>query len=174
VRTAPNLDGDWAGVRLCDDLAVSVAEQGRRLDVRAVNDADLAALGAAEGRGVEMLITLGTGMGSAVCIDGCLVPNLELGHHPLRDGHGYEDLVGDAELGRIGEDPWRERVDEIIVQLRKTWNFRALYIGGGNSRLLRQVDMPPDVTLIDNAVALRGGPRLWSLPTRESQPRVPG
>jgi predicted NBD/HSP70 family sugar kinase len=161
VRSAPNLDGDWSRVPLCQQLADQLASAGRSLPVRAVNDADLAALGAAAGEGVEMLITLGTGMGSAVCIDGRIVPNLELGHHPLRDGQRYEDLVADAELGRIGQAEWRERVSDIIVQLRKTWNFRTLYVGGGNARLLAAADMPADVVLVDNSVALRGGPRLF-------------
>lgn len=161
ARSAPNLDGDWTAVPLVVSLAERLRAAGRSVPVRAVNDADLAGIGAAEGSGVEMLITLGTGMGSAVLNDGVLVPNLELGHHPFREGKSYEQLVGDAALKEVGETAWRQRVMAVIAQLRPIWNFRRLYVGGGNARLLQPAAMPPDVQRVDNSIALLGGVRLW-------------
>ena len=159
--SAPNLEGNWAGVPLVARLEQRLAAEGLARPVRAVNDADLQALGVAEGDGVEMLLTLGTGLGSAVMVDGRLVPNLELGHHPFQQGQTYEQRVSDAVLKSIGDEPWRQRVREAIEQIRPIWNFRQLYLGGGNARLLRPSDLPSDVRLVDQRAPLLGGLKLW-------------
>ncbi|MBW1876192.1 MAG: ROK family protein, partial [Deltaproteobacteria bacterium] len=96
AQNAPNLGDElWRGVELNERLTHLLQRP-----VRAVNDADLQGLGVVRGKGVELVVTLGTGMGAALFTEGVLVPNLELGHHPLRDGHTYEDLVRDSELKR--------------------------------------------------------------------------
>jgi fumarate hydratase class II len=159
--SAPNLGGDWKGVSLVARLEEQLRTDGRPLPVRAANDADLQGLGVAEGLGVEMLLTLGTGFGSAVLIDGRLVPNLELGHHPFREGKTYEELLGDAALKSIGEEPWCQRLLDAVAQIRPIWNFRRLYLGGGNARLFRAADLPADVRLVDQTAPLLGGLRLW-------------
>lgn len=82
VRTAPNLDDKaWPNLKLQDKIA-----QYTQKPTRVINDADLQGDGAIAGRGVALVLTLGTGLGSALYIDGLLVPNLELGHHPFQDG----------------------------------------------------------------------------------------
>lgn len=155
VRTAPNLDGDWSGV----DLAARVeALTGR--PSRALNDAGVQGLGAIEGRGVEACLTLGTGMGFSLFVDGAYVPNIELGHHPLRDGKTYEELVGDRALERVGKRRWRKRVAEAIAQVRHTFNPRRIYVGGGNARHLDGA-LPPDVRVVPNVAGLLGGVRMW-------------
>ncbi|MBI4703773.1 MAG: ROK family protein [Deltaproteobacteria bacterium] len=154
--SAPNLGPGWEGFPLA-----SRAEERLGVPVRVANDADLHGLAVIQGRGVEMLLTLGTGMGSAVYVDGRLVPNLELGHHPFGDGRTYEERIADAELARVGESVWRERVIETVDQVRRIWNFRKLYLGGGNARLLRQQDLPDDVRLVDNSAGVRAGVRLF-------------
>jgi polyphosphate glucokinase len=159
--SAPNLRGSWAGVPLAARLEERLAAEGLVRPVRAVNDADLQALGVAEGVGVEMLLTLGTGLGTAVMVDGKLVPNLELGHHPFKEGQTYERRVSDAVLKSMGEEPWRQRVFEVIAQIRPIWNFRRLYVGGGNARLLQGVELPTDVQLVDQRAPLVGGLKLW-------------
>src|SRR5690606_415319 len=104
VRTAPNLDtAAWRGFPLERALLEIVG-----CPVRALNDADLQGYGVIAGRGVELVLTLGTGMGAALFTDGHLVPNLELGHHPFEKGHSYEERVSDAELKRIGKPRWNE------------------------------------------------------------------
>jgi polyphosphate glucokinase len=154
--TAPNLDEGWAGVELG-------AEMERRLGkpVRVANDADIQGLGVIEGKGFEMVITLGTGMGSGLYIDGRCVPNLELGHHPFRKGETYEDRIANRVRKRIGNQRWNKRVRRMIAQLEPIFNYRRLYIGGGNARHLETDRLPENVTVVDNMAGLLGGIKLW-------------
>ncbi len=161
TETAPNLAEGWAGFPLCAELGARLGQP-----VRGCNDADLAGLAVIEGREVEMVLTLGTGMGVGLYIDGVLVPNLELGHHPFGDGRTYEDRISDRELGRVGVVEWKCRVFENIEQIRPVWNFRKLYLGGGNARFFTPSELPPDVVLCDNQAGVQGGVRLWQAPGR--------
>jgi polyphosphate glucokinase len=155
VRTAPNLGTrEWSDVNLQSRI-----ERMTGKPTRVLNDADLQGYGVVKGRGVEMVLTLGTGLGSALFVDGHLVPNLELGHHPFRRGRTYEELVSDAELKRVGPRRWRERVEDVLGQLEPIFNYDLLHIGGGNARHLRA--LPPSVRLFDNVRGMTGGIRLW-------------
>lgn len=153
-QNAPNLDPSWAGFPLADALTERFGAPAR-----VANDADVQGFGAMEGHGVELVLTLGTGLGSALFVDGRLVPNLELGHHPFRDGRTYEQLLGDAALKADGQDVWRARLDDAIRTTRALFSFRRLFLGGGNARLLH--DLPPDVVAVDNRAGLLGGIALW-------------
>jgi polyphosphate glucokinase len=113
-----------------------------------------------EGRGVELVLTLGTGMGSALFVEGHLLPNLELGHHPFRKGRTYEDRVRNSELLRIGKKKWSARVAEAIATLEPAFNYDRLWIGGGNAKKLR-LELPSNVRVFENVAALAGGTRLW-------------
>jgi polyphosphate glucokinase len=156
AQNAPNLGDElWRGVRLNEQLT-----QLLQRPVRAVNDADLQGLGVVRGKGVELVLTLGTGMGAALFTDGVLVPNLELAHHPLRDGQTYEDLVRDSELKRIGPVEWTGRVLNAIEQLEPIFNYDTLHLGGGNVRHL-QAELPNNVRVFSLAEALRGALKLW-------------
>jgi len=153
---APNLGDElWRGVRLDERLT-----QLLQRPVRAVNDADLQGLGVVRGKGVELVLTLGTGMGAALFTNGALVPNLELGHHPLRDGMTYEDFVRDTELKRVGPIEWTARVLNAIETLEPIFNYDTLHLGGGNVRHL-QVELPENVRVFSLAEALRGALKLW-------------
>ncbi len=156
VHTAPNLDGDWTGFDLADELA-RVA--GR--PVRAANDADVQGLGDIEGEGVELVLTLGTGMGSALFVDGRLVPNLELGHHPFKRDRSYEDYLGKAALEEIGKKRWRRRVHKVLAVVEQIWNPRHVYLGGGNAKLLQEEKLAANVSLCPNTAGLTGGLQLW-------------
>jgi polyphosphate glucokinase len=125
------------------------------------NDADIQGLGIVEGRGVELVVTLGTGVGSALFLEGSLVPNLELGHHPFERGRTYEQRLGDAALRRLGVRRWKARLLRAALTLQRTFNPRRLYLGGGNARLLRR-GLPPGVFAADNVAGLLGGIRLWA------------
>lgn len=156
---APNLGNElWSQV----PLAARVEE---RLGVpaRAVNDADLQGLGVVEGNGVELVLTLGTGMGAGLFTRGMLVPNLELGHHPFRNGHTYEDLVRDTELKRVGADEWSTRVLDALGELEKLFSYDRLHLGGGNVRHLKH-DLPDNVRFFTLEQALQGARRLWDRP----------
>lgn len=157
TRTAPNLENKlWADIPLGEEIA-------RRLGkpVRVANDADIQGLAVIEGHGLEMLITLGTGMGSALYIQGRLVPNLEFGHHPFEKERTYEQRVSNAERKRVGHERWNRRVRRVIAQLEPIFNYRRLYIGGGNARHLEREGLPESVVVIDNLAGLLGGIRLW-------------
>jgi polyphosphate glucokinase len=164
VRTAPNLGTeDWAGFEL--EKAVSSYTQ---TPVRAINDAELQGYGVIEGTGVEIVLTFGTGLGTALYVDGRLVPNLELGHHPLRKNATYEDLVNGKELRRVGKKRWRGRVDLIIDTLGRIFNYDTLHIGGGNARHLKG-PFPDSVRLFESPEGLIGGIRLWPSGRRGSR-----
>lgn len=156
VWTAPNLHRSWRGVSLAKTLREITGKPAR-----VANDADVQGYASVEGTGVEMVLTLGTGLGSALFVDGRLVPNLELGHHPFRKGKTYEDYVGKEALGAVGKKRWRKRVAKVINQLEPIWNYRLLHIGGGNVKLLHADEMPSNVRLHSNLGGVLGGIALW-------------
>jgi len=156
AQNAPNLGDElWQGTHINERLTHLLQRP-----VRAVNDADLQGLGVARGKGVELVLTLGTGLGAALFTGGALVPNLEFGHHPLREGQTYEDLVRDSELKRIGPVEWTARVVNAIEQLEPIFNYDTLHLGGGNVRHL-QAELPSNVRVFSLAQALRGALKLW-------------
>ncbi len=153
---APNLDPSFGGFHLAKAL-----EKLAGKPTRVCNDADVQGLAVVSGRGVELVITLGTGMGSGLYLDGRLVPNLELAHHVFRRRKTYEENVSDRTLHRIGKKKWRKRVREVIDHLAPVFNYSMLYVGGGNSRILRQEDLPRNVKIVSNDAGILGGFHLW-------------
>ena len=117
-------------------------------------------LGVIECRGVELVITLGTGFGSCVFIDGKAGP-LELAHHPFRKGRTYEDCLGEVARKEAGNKRWNKRVRRAVTQMDALFNYRQLYIGGGNVRYLEREGLPANIELVENAAGLLGGIRLW-------------
>ena len=166
TRTAPNLHEEWTDYPLARAL-----EKMTGRPARALNDAGVQGYGVIEGRGVEMLITLGTGMGCALYMDGVYVPNLELAHHPFRNGATYEEYVGMRALEKVGKKKWNRRVLRVVAQIEPVWNPRHLYIGGGNAELVT-VKLPTGVSLVSNVAGLLGGIALWrdTLGTRAVRP----
>jgi polyphosphate glucokinase len=141
------------------DLAKALRAKLKR-PVRVENDADVQGFGAIEGKGVEMVITLGTGFGSAIFVDGELGPHLELAHHCYRKGDTYEELLGEKALDAQGDKKWNEEVERAIESLRQLTSFDHLYIGGGNARRLT-IRLPSDVSVVSNDAGIWGGVRLW-------------
>lgn len=155
TETAVNLDPDWIGF----DLAKALSDRFNK-PVRVVNDADMQGMGAVSGQGVELVITLGTGFGSALFLDGKLVPNLEMGHHEFRNEETYEQQLGRAALDRVGQKKWNRRLEKAIESLGKLFNYDRLYIGGGNTNKIT-VELPPNVKIVPNVSGLLGGIVLW-------------
>jgi polyphosphate glucokinase len=155
TKTARNLDKSWEGFHLADALSKATGRP-----VRVLNDAGVQGFGVIEGRGVEMVLTLGTGMGCALYVDGKYVPNLELAHHPFRHGKTYEEYVGEAARKRVGSKKWSEHVQRVLEQIQPIWNPRKIYLGGGNARRL-DIPLPGNVTIIENIAGLLGGFALW-------------
>lgn len=157
VRTAPNLGTErFHGFNLARAL-----ERRLKKPVRVENDADVQGLAVVKGKGVEMVITLGTGFGSSIFINGRLGPHLELAHHMFRKDKTYEEEVGEAARVRDGNVAWQRHVLEAIDSLRNLTNFDHLYIGGGNARLL-DAQLPRDVSIVSNTAGILGGVRLWA------------
>jgi polyphosphate glucokinase len=157
VRTAPNLGTErFQGFNLARAL-----ERRLHKPVRVENDADVQGLAVVKGKGVEMVITLGTGFGSSIFVNGHLGPHLELAHHNFRKDRTYEDELGEAARQRDGDSSWQRHVLEAVDSLRNLTNFDHLYIGGGNSRLL-DIDLPSDVSVVSNTAGILGGVRLWA------------
>jgi polyphosphate glucokinase len=157
VSTAPNLGTElWRGFQIEEELKRLIARP-----VRVINDADLLGYGAIRGDGVELVLTLGTGLGSALFVDGRLVPNLELGHHPFKKSKTYEDRVSDRQLKRIGKRRWSKRVAQVIQQLEPLFNYDVLHLGGGNVENLK-LDLPKNVAVFDPVQGMQGGIRLWA------------
>jgi polyphosphate glucokinase len=156
--TAPNLDPDWEGF----DLAKAL-EKLTGKPARVANDAGVQGLAAIEGIGTELVLTLGTGMGFALYVDGHYVPNIEMAHHPFRQKKTYEELVGNVALQSAGKKRWNRRVKKVIRQLGPIFNYRVLYLGGGNAKEI-DFKLPANVKLIENVAGLLGGVKLWQQP----------
>jgi polyphosphate glucokinase len=117
-------------------------------------------LGAVTGVGVELVITLGTGMGSGLYLDGVPIPSLELGHHPFRGGKTYEDDLGRRALDKDGKKKWNKHLREAIDQLHALFYYDRLYIGGGNASEIN-FKLPSNASTISNEDGLLGGIKLW-------------
>ena len=156
VLTAPNLGSEGlAGF----DLQGALTQQWGK-PVRVLNDADVQGFGAIKGHGVEMVLTLGTGAGTAIFRDGEIMTHLELAHHPVSDGKTYDEYIGNEAREKKGKKAWSRRVAKVIEILRVVVRFDHLYLGGGNAKKL-DFPLPPDVTIVPNTDGLTGGIRLW-------------
>jgi polyphosphate glucokinase len=139
--------------------------------VKLVNDAAMQAIGSYEG--LRMLfLGLGTGLGSALIVDGILEP-MELAHLPYKNGRTYEEYVGMRGLERLGRKKWRRAVADVVDRLKAALEADYVVIGGGNARLLKQ--LPDGARLGNNTNAFRGGFRLWETPKEgKRQPIITG
>lgn len=155
TETAPNLHKKWMGFDLAKALSKKLGKP-----VRVCNDADVQGFGAICGRGVEVVVTLGTGLGSALFVNGRLVPNLELAHHPYRRGKTYEEMLGIKALDKVGKKKWNKRLQRAIGQFEKLFNYDVLYLGGGNAKKIG-FKLPPKVKAVENIAGLLGGIALW-------------
>jgi polyphosphate glucokinase len=117
-------------------------------------------MGCVTGRGVELVITVGTGFGSSLFVDGYNA-HLELGHHPFRKGHTYEDELSHAALKRKGAAKWNRHLVEAVKLLRVTFDCDRLFIGGGNTKFV-SAKLPTNVRVVRNIDGLLGGVKLWA------------
>jgi polyphosphate glucokinase len=153
---AVNLHPDWGNFPFQDKLA----ERWKK-PVRVGNDADIAGYGAIQGRGVELVLTLGTGLGSALFTNGHLVPGLELSLHPWRKkGNNYEDYLGRRGLDKYGKARWNDFLEAAIHQTELLFNWDHLYLGGGNTKKILFTPAK-NVSIVSNDTGLLGGVYLW-------------
>jgi polyphosphate glucokinase len=125
--------------------------------VRVINDASMQALGSYDG-GRMLFLGLGTGLGSAMIVDGVLQP-MELAHLLYRKGKTYEDYLGIRGLERLGKKKWRRHVGTIVELLKEALDADYVVLGGGNSKKLKTI--PPGARLGKNENAFLGGLRVW-------------
>jgi polyphosphate glucokinase len=156
LQNPHNLGGGWVGF----DFPKAFGKP-----VRIVNDAAMQALGSYEG-GRMLFLGLGTGLGSAMIVDGLLEP-MELAHLPYKNGKTYEDYAGIRGLKRLGKKSWRRHVADIVERLKNAMGADYVVLGGGNSKLLKA--LPPDSRLGDNQNAFKGGARLWTQKARTAE-----
>lgn len=157
VHTAPNLSNAiWKHIPLQELLSDATG-----LPVRIVNDADMHALAICKGEGLEMLITLGTGLGSALVYNGVLLPHMELAHHPFKKDMTTDIYIGSRSRIDIGNEKWNIRIQELLTVLQTVFNYDHLYIGGGNAHFI-DFELDNNITIVSNEQGIKGGAQLWA------------
>ncbi|RWY51211.1 ROK family protein [Mucilaginibacter gilvus] len=157
VITAPNLGTkEWQGYDLKAHLQKELGQP-----VRVVNDADMQSLGIVRSDGLEMVITLGTGFGTALLLNGILLPHLELGHHTVAKKLNYDQYVGNEALKKLGDKKWNKRMQKVFENLKSLFNYKYLYIGGGNSSKLT-MKLDQNMKIVTNEDGIKGGSCLWT------------
>jgi polyphosphate glucokinase len=157
IKTAPNLGNDaWKDFDLAKELGKELGAPAK-----VVNDADMQGLGVVDGSGFEMVITLGTGFGTAFLLDGHLLPHLEISHLPIKKGD-YDDYIGEKALEKEGKEKWNERMEKVFKILKTVFNYDTLYIGGGNGRKIN-FKLDDNMKLVTNEDGIKGGSRLWTM-----------
>ncbi|MDO5048723.1 MAG: ROK family protein [Actinomycetaceae bacterium] len=160
-KVLPNLVAAWDHF----DMRLAV---GDRLGVPALvlNDAEVAGAGVITGTGLEMIITLGTGLGNSVFDAGRLAPHTEISQGPIRWGLTYDDYIGEHERLRLGDAHWSRRVRRVVASLRPMYMWDRLYIGGGNGVRItptHRASLGEDVVIVPNDAGIRGGVRAWEV-----------
>ena len=155
----PKLEKAWVGFDLAGALEKALGKP-----TKVANDADVQGAAVVKGRGLEFVVTLGTGFGTAVFLDGQLLPHLEIAHQPFRKGETYNDQLGERTRKEIGDHRWNRRVRKAIEVLDGLLFFDHLYLGGGNARRVVRDhlgDFSDRTTVVDNTAGILGGIKLW-------------
>jgi polyphosphate glucokinase len=159
TEVVPELAQAWTGFDLAEALSAALGKPAK-----VVNDADLQGAAVVDANGLELVVTLGTGVGTGLFYEGRLCPHLELAHHPLGKGQTYNQRLGEAARKRVGNKKWNMRVREAIDILYALFIYDRLFIGGGNATRIT-FDLPANATIIDNAAGILGGIKLWERDT---------
>lgn len=154
----PELAAAWQGF----DLAHALAQQFQ-LPTKVVNDADMQGCAVVTGQGLEFVMTLGTGVGTALFNEGLLLPHLELSHGPYKDDLTVDIALGNAQRKEIGNERWAKRVRRAISSFDDMLFFDRLFVGGGNAKHLSPGDIGPKGSVVPNTSGILGGVRVWDL-----------
>lgn len=154
----PALVEQWRGFDLQTALAQALDKP-----LKVANDADVQGCAVALGEGFEFVITLGTGVGTAVFNDGVLLPHMELSHATFRKGETYDMQLGNAARKAVGNERWLRRVQKAIESFDRFLYFDRLHIGGGNAKYIDPATLPAKARIVSNTAGLIGGVRLWEL-----------
>ncbi len=156
----PKLEREWSGFDL--ESALSKALGGK--PCRVANDADVQGAAVVKGNGYEVVITLGTGFGTAFFMDGRLMPHMEFAHIDFAKDQTFNERLGEPARKKIGDKKWNKRVREMIAYLVTLTMFDHLYIGGGNGQRINRRDLGSileKITVVDNSAGILGGIMLW-------------
>ena len=158
VLTAPHFGNkSWAGFALADTLSEKLGSPALM-----INDAEMQGLAVIHNKGLELVLTLGTGAGTGLFRDGEIMPHMELAHHPVHMRKTYDEYIGDEALKSAGHKKWNKRVHKVVGILDTLLNYDHLFIGGGNARKIT-FDLPKSVTIVSNDAGIEGGAALWRL-----------
>ena len=157
VVSAPHLGTkDWKGFALAEVMCKKLNKP-----VKLLNDADVQGLAAVKGKGLELVCTLGTGLGTAWFRDGELMPHMDLSHLAMHKKDDFDVVVGDKTRREIGDAHWNRRIRKLITVLQTVFNYDHLYLGGGNARCIN-FKLPRNVTIVSNDAGMQGGAFAWS------------
>jgi polyphosphate glucokinase len=159
TKTDPKLMTAWSGFDLAGALEKSIGKP-----CRVANDADVQGAAVVRGTGFEVVITLGTGFGTAFFMDGSLMPHLEFAHLEFRKGETFNEQIGEAGRKKVGDERWNKRVRKAIAYLDALSFFDHLYIGGGHGPRVNRRDLGEvleRITVVDNKAGILGGIKLW-------------
>lgn len=168
-RVVPELVVRWQNF----DMATTL-ERALQIPTLVLNDAEVAGAGVITGTGLEMIITLGTGLGNAVFDSGSLAPHTEISQGFVRWGLTYDDYIGEHERLRLGDSHWSRRVRRVIDGLKPMYLWDRLYLGGGNSvRIVANPrhPLPSDTMVVPNDAGIIGGVRAWDLMGKSASQR---
>ena len=154
----PEMINAWKNFDLQTPLGAALG-----IPTKVANDADIQGAAVIKGEGLEFVMTLGTGVGTALFQNGILLPHLELGHAPFRQSEEFEEQIGNAARERIGVERWTKRVIKAIAKYDQFLYYDHCYVGGGNAKHIKGLDLGPKVTRVSNKAVIVGGARIWDL-----------
>lgn len=162
--------GTWMDIALKNawqgfDMRLALS-QALGMPALVLNDAEVHGAGVVAGSGFEIVLTLGTGLGCAVFDGGSLSPHIELSHATVRRSTTFDSWIGEHERRRMGDSIWSRRVGMMVEELRPVFLWDRLYIGGGNSRRIKDSiihKLADDVVIVPNEAGIIGGVRAWGL-----------
>ena len=162
-RSKPDLKlkKQWFGLDLQKELIKRL-----KIPVLVLNDAEVHAAAVISGKELETVLTFGTGLGSAIFLNGRLSPHLEISHATIRHGKTIDSWIGEISRKRVGNKLWSRRVKTLIEELYPVILWDKLYLGGGNAQRISKTALKNfdyKVKLIPNSAGVSGGVRAWDL-----------
>ena len=157
----PHLKKLWHGFDLQNTLHKKL-----KMPILVLNDAEVHASAVITGKGLETVLTFGTGLGSAIFSDGVIAPHLEISHATIRYGKSIDSWIGEQARRRLGNQLWSRRVKSLIQELYPMIVWDKLYIGGGNAQRISKSALKTfdyKVTIIPNSAGVAGGVKAWDL-----------
>ncbi|MDR2565234.1 MAG: ROK family protein [Bifidobacteriaceae bacterium] len=161
TKSDPDLEASWAGFDMRGEL-----EDALGTPALVLNDAELHGCGVVAGTGTELMLTLGTGLGTALFDAGRLAPHLEMSAAPARRWTTFDEFIGERERLALGDPLWSRRVLKLLELLQPVYWWDRCYVGGGNSRMISPsvlAKLPDAVVVVPGVAGLGGGVRAWEL-----------